>query len=699
MNLKPLFYPHSIAVIGASTQVGSVGNDLVKNLVKQGYKGRVYPVNPKGGHVYGLVIKRSLADIRGEIDLAVVAVPAKIVPTVLQEIAARQIKAVILISAGFKESGHPELEAEVRAICEEHQIALIGPNCLGLINARIKLNASFAPLMPSPGEIAFVSQSGAICASVLDYARERGLGFSKFISVGNKAVIGEVELLRYLYKDPETKVILLYVEQLTQIPELIEIAQDISQNKPHKPIIILKSGRTAAGSQASQSHTGALSGSDTAYDALFAQTGIIRADSISELFDFAECFVHNQGLLNNRIAILTNAGGPGVLTTDALIHDGLRVAQLSTVTQEKMRAFLPVAASVKNPVDILGDADAERYEKSLQLLLKDDQVDGVIVILTPQSMTEIEKTAQAISRLKQTSRKPLVVSFMGQQLVDPGLQILHRREVATTLFPEPAAKVFGALDYFRQWLGPSNRHTFGFKDVQPAIVEKILERQTPDSPKLVSPTDAFAILKAYGLPLIKRQIVSSRTEAETVAARFGRKVVLKIVSPDISHKTDVDGVKLDVSPSDAGEAYEQLLTTVKANCPTATITGVEMMEMVTKPGLEIILGVSTDPQVGKIMLVGFGGIYTEALKDVAWGVAPLTHDDVDRMVDSLKVSAIVAGTRGQAPLDREMLVECLGRLSQLVTRFPQLKEIDINPLKILPEGQGGVVLDARIILE
>lgn len=698
MQLKPLFYPSSIAIIGASTQVGSVGNELVKNLVQQGFAGHIWPVNPKGGSVYGLSIKTDINQIDEKIDLVIIAVPAAIVPEVLIKVGQRQIQAAIVISAGFKESGHPELEQRLVEICQQYDIALIGPNCLGLINAKVKLNASFAPLMPEAGGIAFVSQSGAICASVLDYARERGLGFSKFVSVGNKAVIGEVELLKYLYKDAETKVILLYVEQLSNTPELIEVATDISQTQPHKPIIILKSGRTAAGSQASKSHTGALSGSDTAYDALFARAGIIRANSISELFDLAECFIHNPLPKNNRVAIVTNAGGPGVLTTDALMLDKLRLAELSATTVNKLQVFLPPAASLKNPIDILGDADAERYERSLRLVLADEQVDAVIVILTPQSMTEVELTASAISRLKRRHRKPIIVSFMGQQLVEGGLQILHTEDVATTMFPEPAAKALGALNDFREWLLPANRRTFRFTDTKRQLVARYLEKYG-QQPRLLPPDITTAILKAYGLPVLKKYLAISQAEAEAAARHFDGPVVLKIVSPDISHKTEVGGVVLNVQPSHIKAAYHQLIETVTKAKPMANLVGVEISQMVTQSGLELILGISTDPQVGKMILVGLGGIYTEALKDTAWSLVPLTHADAERMLSNLRVSAIIDGTRGQAALDKTEVLECLGRLSTLATHFPQIKEIDINPLTVFSQGKGAIVLDARIILE
>lgn len=699
MSLKALFYPQSVAVIGASTLKGSVGNDIAKNLATQGYKGRLHFINPKPGKLYDHTLLADISQIKGDVDLAVIVVPAKIVVSVLQQAIAKKVKAVIVISAGFKEVGNLAGEVELAKICEDHHVTLIGPNCLGLINAEIKLNASFAPLMPEPGPIAFISQSGAICASVLDYAQQRGMGFSKFISVGNKALVGELELFEYLYHDPQTKVIALYVEQLSDIEALRKATLKITRGVPHKPILILKSGRTDAGKAAASSHTGSLSGGDAGYEALFAQIGMIRAESISELFDFAECFADNERRKTDRVAVITNAGGPGVLTADALTKSGLFLAKLTVRTQEKLKNFLPAAASLHNPIDILGDADDERYGQALQVILADENVDAVQIILTPQSMTPVEKTARAIVKARRRSHKPIIVTFMGQALVAEGLEVLHDHHIATTTFPEPGARSLGALHTFMQWLKPRNLHTFGFRDVDEEKVAVVLEKYSGKSSKIIPSSAAFEVLKAYGFPLVKRTIVTSAAEATKKAQTFGSHVVLKIVSPTISHKTDVGGVLLDVPTDQAAEKYQELVQRIKKNVPRAQILGVEMMEMIKDEGLEVILGATTDPNLGKQVLVGLGGIYTEALQDVAWGLAPLNHSDVGRMVDSLKTAKIMAGIRGQGPLASEVVEECLGRLSMLVTDFPQIKEIDINPLKVLSQKKGAIVLDARIILE
>jgi acetyl coenzyme A synthetase (ADP forming)-like protein len=697
MSLKSLFYPRSVAIVGASHEVGSVGNSLIKNIVENGYKGHIYPVNPKGGRLYGLPVKRMLSEIEGELDLIVVAVPAKIVPQVLHEAAHQHVQAAIVISAGFKEVGNEELEKSIAQICQKHNITLIGPNCLGLLNPEIKLNASFASIMPAKGNVAFISQSGAICSSILDLARERGMGFSKFMSIGNKALVDEAPLLEYLYRDPETKVIMMYVEQLAHIPELMRVTQRSMSAESAKPVIILKSGTTAAGSRASQSHTGALAGSEAAYNALFNQSGMIRAESISELFDLAECFSHNPPLKSKNVAVITNAGGPGVLTTDALVSQGLKLVTLSSETQARLKRWLPPAASVKNPIDILGDADAERYDKTLRLVMHDSAVQAVVVILTPQSMTQVTQTAQVIAHFKKHSRKPIIVSFMGEAAVEPGLEILHRAGVATTPFPEPAAKALGALERFQSWLGPGRRGGFRLDQIKTEDVEQLLGKAQARGETLVHSDTTFGVLKAYGLPVIKRQVVTSPSQAAEVGRRIGGKVVLKIVSPDIVHKTDVGGVVLNVEPAQVEAEYKQLLIRIKRRQPKAQIKGVELMEMVDSQGLEIILGITTDPALGKVVMVGWGGIYTEVLKDVAWGLVPVSRNDATRMVRSLAAHQIMKGVRGQPSLDEAAVIEAIGRISRLAEDFPQIQELDINPLALSPRG--AKVLDGRIVLE
>ncbi len=699
MHFQELFYPRSIAVVGASHEVGSVGNELVKNLVKLDYHGHIYPINPKGGRLYDLKVSRFLHEIEGEIDLAVIAVPAAIVPQVINEVGHKGIKAVIIISAGFKEVGKGELEQDVVRLCQRYGITMVGPNCLGIINPEIKMNASFAGIMPPVGPIAFISQSGAICSSVLDYARDRGLGFSKFLSIGNKAGVNEADLLDYLLKDDRTKVIMMYIEQLTAIPELMKVAQRALEDRPPKPILILKSGNTTEGSHASQSHTGALSGSNDAYNALFAECGMIRADSMEELFQFAECFAYNHRLQGKEIVVVTNAGGPGVLSADALINDGLALAQLRPATQTRLKRFLPAAASVANPIDLLGDADAKRYEKALRLVLHDSGVKGVLVVLTPQSMTQVEATAKVIARIKQKTRKPIIVSFIGASAVQAGVEVLHRAEIPASTFPEVAVKALSALQRFSQQLLPQNRHNLRYRDLDRSAAELALGKAKASGTQLVTTDKVYAILKAYGLPTLKRVVVTSGDEAQTAAKRFSGPIVLKVVSPDISHKSDVGGVMLDVEPKEAKSAYQQLMKEVGHRAPHASIEGVEMMEQLLAKSLEVIVGITTDPVLGKVALVGWGGVYTEVLKDVAWGLLPLSHADTRRMISSLLAFKVMKGARGEKPLDIKKLQEVLGRVSNLAEDFPQIKELDINPLALLPDGQGAKILDARIVLE
>jgi acetyltransferase len=698
MSLTALFYPKSIAVIGASTRVGSVGNEISKNLATQGYRGKLYLVNPKGGKLFGHKILTDLSGVKQGLDLAVIAIPAALVVEEVKKLVLLKVGAVIVISAGFGEAGNKQAEDELVGVCRDNDIALIGPNCLGVLNPDAGLNASFAPLMSQSGSIAFVSQSGAICASVLDYALRRELGFSKFVSVGNKAMIGEVELLEYLYKDPKTNVIAMYMEQLSEIEQLKQIALRVTQGKLHKPIVVLKAGRTGEGQKAALSHTGALGGSDASYEALFAQTGMIRAQTIEELFDIVECFVRNDSLKNNRVCVITNAGGPGVITADALVAAGLKLAKLSTETVAGLREFLPQAASVGNPVDVLGDADALRYKKTLELILADGGVDGVQVILTPQSMTEVEQTARDIVFLKKQTKKPIEVTFMGQGLVEEGVEILNKNKVATSYFPESGSKGLGALSIFQKWTKVKRLKPKLYKDVNPKVVEDIFKNHKGEKQQLLPMEEAFSILGAYGLPVAKRWVLTSSDIALALASKLDGLFVLKILSLDVNHKSDIGGVVLNVSPKDLFFEYEKLLKHILTVLPKAKIDGVEVMPMVSGEGIELIVGAKTDSVLGKQILVGLGGIYTEVFADVSWGLAPLTRSDIDRMVAHLKIARILSGFRGHKPLDAEIVVECLGRLSQLVVDFPLISEVDINPLRVMGEGKGAVVLDARMVL-
>ncbi|KUK79153.1 MAG: Acetyl-CoA synthetase (ADP-forming), alpha and beta subunit fusion, partial [Microgenomates bacterium 39_7] len=476
MDLQSLFYPKTIAIIGASSREKTVGNDVVKNLVNQGYEGKIIPINPKIEELYGLRVTADIKEVEEEIDLVVVAIPAKFVAENLREAAKKGTKAAVVISAGFKETGNTDLEDELRQVCQENGMALVGPNCLGAINPEIKMNASFGQLMPKLGHVAFISQSGALCTAVLDYAQELGVGFSKFISIGNKADVDEIKLIKYLAEDDQTKVILIYAEELANAREFIDTLCEINRGDNPKPVVILKSGRTEAGAGAIASHTGSLAGGDAAYNALFKQAGMIRASSIKELFDLAQVFARNPLEKATNLAIITNAGGPGVLTTDEATGNGLKMAKLSDNTKVKLDEFLPAAASSHNPVDVLGDAQADRYKYALEVIAQDENVDSIQLIMTPQSMTEVEETAKAAIETKQKTNKPVVVSMMGAATVKPGVDLLNKEGVATTSFPEPGAKSLAQLDKFVAWHKQANQPSLSFNDVDKQKVSDIFAK-------------------------------------------------------------------------------------------------------------------------------------------------------------------------------------------------------------------------------
>lgn len=699
MKLDAIFYPKSIAIIGASTEVGHVGNDIVKNLVKQGYKGKIYPVNPKATKLYDLKCYPNISAIKSGVDLAVIVVPSGVVPAVLQEVTKKKTKGAIVISAGFKEVGNLDLEKQVKEICQKNNIALVGPNCLGVINPENKMNASFANIMPPSGNIAFISQSGALCTAILDYAQKLDIGFSKFVSVGNKALMSEADLFDYLAKDKKTKVVAMYVEQLTNAPALITAAKKLTHGKNPKPVIAIKSGRTSAGASASASHTGALAGNDAAYEALFAQSGIIRVETVQELFDYLRVFTHNELPKGDRVAIVTNAGGPGVLTTDTVILNGLKMATISDFTKAQLKKHLPPFANFKNPIDVLGDARADRYEAAINILEKDKNVDSIIVVLTPQSMTEFSKTAQAIVAAKTKSKKPIVASFIGGHLVNLGIKILRSHGVSTFNFPEQAAKALSALTNFKFIEKEKNNTRFSFKNTNKNAISKIFSDAKNRKQIFFPEVDSLPILHHYGFPTLVTYTATTAEEAHDIAKKIGKKVAMKIVSPDILHKTDSGGVMLGVTPENAADSFKEIMKRVKKNVPTAKIEGVIIDEMIKEKGVEMILGAVKDPGLGHTIMVGLGGVYVEVFKDVAFGLAPLTKGDAQKMLSKLKSKNILDGARGQTVLDSDALIECIGRLSQLLIDFPNIKELDINPLLVLPKGHGVRVLDARIVVE
>lgn len=702
MSYQALFYPHSIAIIGASRHPQTVGNDVVKNLVNQGYQGHIYPVNPKADVLYGKKVFPNVSSIPTDIDLVVVAIPAPAVTQVIKESHLKKAQAAIVISSGFKETHHANLETELAQFCQENGISLVGPNCLGVINPEIRMNASFASIMPKPGNIAFISQSGALCTAVLDYAQKLDIGFSKFISIGNKADVDELKMIKYLAQDPQTKVMLFYVEQLENARQIIDAVRKITRGKNAKPIIMLKAGRTQAGAKAIVSHTGSLGGEDVIYEALFKQAGIIRADSIEQLFNYAQFFSHHHQLQQPQIknvTVITNAGGPGVLVTDELTSRGLSLATLSLKTTTQLQRFLPENASLRNPVDILGDAKAVRYQQSLEIIIQDKNTDAVLIILTPQSMTEIEDTAAAIVAAQKTTSKPISVCFMGQKTVNPGVKIMQAGGVVTTTFPEPAAQSLATYSHFLDWRQTQTTSPFRFKNIDQETVKHIFKAARKRGQTVFPEAEALQIIEAYGFSVLKNARAKSAAEAAQLVTGMRGKFAMKIISPDILHKSDVGGVTLNVTAATAATQYKQLIKRVATSRPTAKLEGALLMEMAPTNGVEVILGVKKAPHLGTVLMFGLGGIYVEIFKDVNFAFAPLSKTDTMQMINSLHSSPLFDEARGRQAIDKQALAESLGRLSQLVMDFPEIKELDINPLLALTGNQGVKVLDARLMIE
>ncbi|MDP3957331.1 MAG: acetate--CoA ligase family protein [bacterium] len=700
MHLDTLFSPQSIAVIGASTRTGSVGYTLTENLLKNGYAGKVYPVNPKTARLFDLPCYKSISDIPKAVDLAIIIVPAAGVPAVLREAGENNIRAAIIISSGFKEVGATGklLENEVISIAEKFNIALLGPNCLGFLHPALGLNASFAKRLPQSGHIAFFSQSGALSTALIDLTID-ALDFSHFVSIGNKAVIGENELLRYFAKDENVKTIGFYTEGLADGSALIEIGRAILARSEAKPIITLKSGTTEAGVSATSSHTGALAGNDEAYSALFKQARIIRAHSLEQLTHFLSAFSHNKLPESNRLAIVTNAGGLGVLATDAAVSNGLHIAKLSDKTKEKLKSILPPAGNVENPVDVLGDALADRYLAALQIVAADEQVDMLLVIVTPQTMTEAKETAEAIASVKQHSEKPVIAVFAGQESLAEGLLVLRKNNIVTVTYPEAGAEALAALAQVTAWRKEILPTSFSLDNINREKATAVLHAARKERRAALTEKEVSVILTAYGFPFLTTYTVENKEKALTAAEKIGKKVALKIVSPDIIHKSDVGGVILNVEPSNAGEAYEKLLAQVKEHAPEARIEGALVVEMAQAGGQEIILGLKKEPGLGTLVLAGLGGIFVETFQDTALRFAPLMREDAEEMLHELKAFPLLSGTRGQQGIHIETLITMIGRLSQLAQDFPEIAELDINPVLAFPESENFRVLDARIRLE
>ncbi len=695
--LETFFQPKSVAIVGASASPDKLGNIVLKNAVDSGYKGTLYPINPKGGEILGLKAYPSVMALPETPDLAVVVIPYMHVPEAIRDCGEKGVPSVVVISAGFREAGKEGMnrEVEVMNLAKQYNIRLIGPNCLGIIDTFTPLNATFAAGTPPKGSIAFMSQSGALGTAILDWSMGGSMiGFSKFVSLGNKADVNEMDLMQAWVDDPNTKVILAYSEGLPNGQEFMRVARDVSRRKP---VIIVKSGVTSAGSRAVSSHTGSLAGSEQAYAAAFRQAGVLRAETMQDLFDFAVGFAHQPLLPGDRIAIVTNAGGPGILCTDSLERAGLSLARMETETTRQLQEFLPDAASAANPVDVLGDAMADRYRFALEKVVNDPNVDGMIVIVTPQAMTEIEATAHAVGQIAEKSTKPILGCFMGEYKAAAAFDILAGYSVPNYQFPESAAKAFAAMRDYRKLKSLPDPKIERF-DVDTDKVRQIFRRVREEGRVAIGDAESREILTAYNMRIPGSGLAKDADEAVAIADKIGYPVVLKIASPDILHKTDVGGVRVGIqNAADARDAFDLIVYRAQRYVPGARIWGCLVQEMVPK-GTEILIGMSRDPQFGPLVTFGMGGIYVETLKDVTFRVAPFDRLQATQMLGEIRSHALLDGVRGQKPLDKDAIVDALLRINQLVTDFPNIVELDINPLMVYEQGRGAVSLDMRLVL-
>jgi acetyltransferase len=700
-RLEPIFAPRSVAVVGATRVPGTVPFDIFSNILKDDFQGTIYPVAPSAKSIAGVKAYKYVLDIPDPVDLAVIVFPSSVVKLALEQCGQKGVKGLVIISAGFREVGGAgrQREAEIVEIARKYQMPFIGPNCLGIINTdpAVHLNASFARRMPAEGSIGFLSQSGALCTAVLDYAHAKNIGFSKFVSFGNKADISDIDLMLALKDDPATKVILMYLEEMTHGAAFVEAARTVV-HEAGKPVLVLKSGRTRQGASAAASHTGSLAASDDIVDAALRQAGVIRCQTIEEMFNDAIALTYQPLPRGRRVAIITNAGGPGVLTTDAAVHEGLELAAFSDRTRDIFKRSLPATANIKNPVDVIGDARADRYQVALGSALEDENVDGALVILTPQSMTDIDTIAAEVCSVASAHDKPTYTSFMGETDVASGIDILQHRNIPHYILPESMCRAFARAHDFSVEKHRTISPAATFTDVDLAAARAVLSRYIDAGHAYLTPADAMSVLEAYRLPVLRSAIARSAAEAAIVAAQVGYPVAMKVESEEVVHKFDVGAVVLGIaSASAATAAFETIVSNVHRHQPDARINGVFIQQM-AGDGEEVILGVKRDPAFGPVVMFGLGGIFVEIFRDVAFRIAPIPVEHVRAMMHEVKAFSMLTGARGRPHRDVAVLEECLQRLSQLAVDCPQIQELDINPLIVRTQGRGCAVADARILV-
>jgi acetyl coenzyme A synthetase (ADP forming)-like protein len=693
--LEFLLYPKSIAVIGASRTPGKVGHEILVNLIEGGFEGQIIPVNPSANEVLGLKCYSDLEKYSGAIDLSVVAVPALSVIEAVQISIKARAKAVAVVTAGFRETGPEggEIQSKIAELCSKSGVRLLGPNCLGLINTHHRMNASFSKRMPKAGKISVFSQSGAVCTAMLDWATTRYLGLAKVVSIGNKADLNENDFLEAFTADENTEVIVGYLENITSGDKFIKAARSAASVKA---VVILRAGTTTAGIKAASAHTGNPAGDDTAYAAAFKRSGVIRAESFDSLFDYAAAISMQPLPKGKRVAIITNAGGPGVMAADAIENAGMEVATLHSFSANTLREKLPPAAIVINPIDVLGDADPQRYATAVEAAQKDDSVDAIIVILTPHAMTKPAETARVIAACG-PREKPVLAVFLGSACPMP-----ERKELVDCCLPdypspERAVAVLRAMYEYAAWRRRPARVVTRFPANQ-RRVERIISRQLKTNHLQIGEVEAKEILRAYDFNVPQGYVGHTAEEAVDVAERIGFPVAMKIVSQDILHKSDVGGIKLHISnPEEVRDSFDLLTLRVSRRAPEAKLSGIYIEKMCTQ-GLEVVLGMTYDPQFGPMLMFGLGGIFVDVLKDVSCYLAPITSDEALQMLLETRSYALLKGARGQADVDLAAITGGLQRISQLAIDFPQIAELNINPFVVGETGTGAVVVDARMTL-
>jgi acetyltransferase len=696
--LETLLYPKAIAVIGASRNPDKVGYAVLANLVNNGFKGPIVPINLDGGEILGLKCYKSLDEYKEPIDLSIIMVGGKYVKDALNNSIKAGAKSVIVITAGFKEVGAAgaKAEQELVEICRASGVRMVGPNCLGVLNTDHHMNATFAPSVPPPGKISVISQSGALCVAILDWAAEQKLGLGKVISFGNKADLNEVDFIQTLAEDKETRVIAGYLESIKEGDKFLRIAE---QAAGIKPVVILKVGVTSAGAKAASSHTGSLAGADMAYGAAFKRAGVIRAESFEALFDYATAFAMQPLPNGERVAIITNAGGPGIMAADAAESLGLKMVSPGKESDAKLRTFMPAAGAFGNPIDVIGDADPDRYVKAFQVMQEDETIDAIVVVVTPQNMTKPLELAEKLgaASCKGGSKKPLLASFMGGTEVAAAKEKLMALGIPNYPSPDRAVTALRAMCDYAAWKRRPARVVTRFP-VNRRRVDRIINAQERTGITQIGEVEAKEILRAYDFNILGGQLAQTSDEAVEIAERIGYPVVLKISSPDIIHKSDFGGVRINLANTEqVRDAFDLMMLRIQKRAPKAYLRGV-FVEKMGQRGREVILGMTRDPQFGPMLMFGLGGIFVEVMKDVTFHLAPITAEEAMQMLKGTRSYALLQGARGQAPVDLEALAGALQRISQLVTDYPEIMELDINPFIVGPVGVQAYVADARMTL-